>query len=203
MDQQEIHDKAAEVSRISLDYHFTHAVFACNKLLEDDFKRKRKKETSRLNDDLKKAYRKKEDSRVKLLKKKIASLNLPKYRIFVDYVGFKDPEAARVVRTENQLIISLHKSLCDNTKNADGSYDPSAVQKLRYIMAHELGHIILHTDELLSTEGTQGSKDITGEEEVKERLEQEASCFAEELMRLRLERNEILAKVLVNTDADT
>lgn len=202
MTQEEVHDKAAEVSHISLDYHFTHAVFACNKLLEDDFKKKRKRETSKLNEDLKKAYRKKEELKIKLLKNKIASLNLPKYRIFVDYVGFKDPDAARVVRTENQLIISLHKSLCDNTKNDDGSYDPTAVQKLRYLMAHELGHIVLHTDTLISTEGTQGSKKIVEEEDVAEKLEREASWFAEELVRLRLERNEILNTVLVPVGED-
>ena len=54
-------------------------------------------------------------------------------------------------------------------------------------MAHELGHIMLHTDELLKIEGTQGSKDISEGEK-----EEEARFFAEKILEMRTQRNEDL-----------
>ena len=54
-------------------------------------------------------------------------------------------------------------------------------------MAHELGHLVLHTDELLKIESTQGSKNITEDEK-----EEEAVFFAEEILKKRDQRNEAL-----------
>lgn len=190
MVQKEVYDKAAEVSHISLDYHFTHAAFACNKLLEDDFKKKHKKATSRLKAELDAACRKQDNNRVSELLKKIAAVKLPKYRIFVDYLDLSDPEGARVVKAEDKLIINLPKSLAEESRDAGGYYNKAAVQKLRRIMAHELGHIVLHTEVLLSINSKQGSKEIGGD------LECEANWFADELIRLRVERNNILNEAL-------
>ena len=189
MKQEDVNTKAGEVSRISLNYHFTHAVFACNKLLEDKFKSSHKK-TSKLKEKLEDAYRKKNKGEISKLVKDINTLSIPKYRIFVDYVDLSTPEAARVVKAEDKLIITLPKALSESTRTTSGTYNPTVVYNLRRIMAHELGHIVLHTDTLLSIDDANGSNNITGQ------LEIEADWFAEELMRLRLERNKILSKVL-------
>jgi Zn-dependent peptidase ImmA (M78 family) len=99
-----------------------------------------------------------------------------------------DPDAGRVVKAENKLIISLPKTLIENSRNKDGSYNENGVKKIREIMAHELGHIALHTDELLKINTLRGSKDLD------KNLEKEALWFSEKLLRLRHERNQKMAQ---------
>jgi Zn-dependent peptidase ImmA (M78 family) len=53
-------------------------------------------------------------------------------------------------------------------------------------MAHELGHIALHSGVLSTIESTNGSNELKG------KFEEEANRFAEELLRLRDERNKAL-----------
>ena len=189
MTQKEINNKAQKVNDISLDYHLTHAVFACDKLLEDSFREAGKKEIARLNNALKKAFREKDDDTVAKLIKERKSLKLVKYHIFVDYVDMDDPEAGRVIKAENKLIITLPRKLLDQTRGENGALVSGGIEKLRKVMAHELGHIMLHTDKLLFIDNMVGSKQLDGEQE------QEADWFAIELLRLRHERNEKLAKL--------
>ncbi|MBD5459252.1 MAG: hypothetical protein HDR27_11855 [Lachnospiraceae bacterium] len=75
----------------------------------------------------------------------------------------------------------LEKKIFDE----NGNYNYEVIQKIRQLMAHELGHLILHTDELLHIDGTQGSKLITDEEK-----EEETDCFGKQLLHFRKERNE-------------
>lgn len=189
MTQKEIHTRAGKVNDISLDYHLTHAVFACDKLLEDSFKEAGKKEIDRFNNALKKACREKNDDIVAKLIKEKKSLKLVKYHIFVDYIDMDDPNAGRVIKAENKLIISLPRKLLDQTKGENGAFIPDGIENLRKVMAHELGHIALHTDKLLFIDNMIGSNQLDGEQE------QEANWFATELLRLRHERNEKLAKL--------
>jgi hypothetical protein len=42
METDKAKQKADEVSRISLNYHLAHAVFACNQLLRDSYKKEYK-----------------------------------------------------------------------------------------------------------------------------------------------------------------
>lgn len=51
-------------------------------------------------------------------------------------------------------------------------------------MAHEIGHMVLHTKELLLEESTQGSLNIKNAEK-----EEEANIFGKELLELRRDRN--------------
>jgi hypothetical protein len=188
MMQQDAEQKAGEINEISLDYHLTHAVLACDKSIEDNYKKINKETTSKLNLDLQKALREKDNNEIAKLLETKKSLKLSKYHIFVDYVKMNDPEAGRVVKSENKLIISLPKILIENSRNEDGSYSEEGVRKIREIMAHELGHIALHTDELLKIDSLQGSKDLA------EDLEKEARWFSAKLLCLRHERNRKMAQ---------
>ena len=190
MTQKEINVKAGKVNDISLDYHLTHAVFACDKLLEDSFRESGRKEIERLNNALKKAYREKNDDAVAKLIKERKALKLVKYHIFVDYIDMDDPEAGRVIKAENKLIISLPRKLLEQTRGENETFVPVGVEKLRKVMAHELGHIVLHTDKLLFIDNMVGSKQLNGEQE------KEANWFATELLRLRHERNEKMKRLV-------
>jgi Zn-dependent peptidase ImmA (M78 family) len=185
MTQQEVHEKAAKVDNISYDYHLTHAVFACDKMLEDAFKEQGKKETVRITNELKIAYKNKDNHKAALLLKQKKALKLTKYHIFVDYIKGMARDAGRVIKVEDKLVISLPDQLAIDAKAKDGLFNKSHVNKLREVMAHELGHIALHVDKLVSN-NLQGSNDIKGQEET------EADWFAKELLCLRVERNKKL-----------
>jgi hypothetical protein len=187
MDEATIKSKAKEINDISLDYHLTHAVLACDKLLEEAFKTEGSKETNVIKDQLQKAYKENDLTKIKELLEKKKLLNLEKYHIFVDFIDM-DVEAGRVVKAENKFVVSLPKKLADNARKGDSLFDQDNVQKLRRVMAHELGHIALHSGVLLTIENTNGSKELRG------KFEDEANCFADELLRLRDERNKRLFK---------
>jgi Zn-dependent peptidase ImmA (M78 family) len=55
---------------------------------------------------------------------------------------------------------------------------------MREIMAHELGHIVLHGEKLFETKGTQGTIVLSKDPQ----LEQEAIWFAEAILKLRWDR---------------
>ncbi|GHU25333.1 hypothetical protein FACS1894164_14330 [Spirochaetia bacterium] len=186
MKEAEVRQIAEQVNDISMDYHLTHAVFACEKLLEKTFKEYGQKNISELKEDLQLALRRKNKPEIERLLGEIYSLQFAKFHIFVDYVDNMATDAGRVIKAGNNLIISLPKQLVANSKNDDGSYKPEALKKLREVMAHELGHIILHIKDILRIDGLQGSKELDEEQE------QEANWFANELLRLRLERNKKL-----------
>jgi len=183
--EKDIKTKAADVNKISLDYHLTHAVFACDRLLADEFKKIEGEKTKELNKELQDAYRKKDDIAIARAMEKTKTLSLKKYHIFVDYIDMP-PDAGRVVKAENKLIISLPKKLATDARQEDGTFKQGGVQKLRKVMAHELGHVVLHTDALINTDSLNGSSELKGTEE------KEADIFAEELLRLRHERNKLL-----------
>ena len=185
MTEQEIKAKASDVDKISLDYHLTHAVFACDRLLADEFKKAGGKKTKQLNQELQDSYRKRDINAVAKVMEEIKALSVKKYRIFVDYIDMP-PEAGRVVKAENKLIISLPKKLAEDARDEKGLFKTAGVQKLRRVMAHELGHVVLHTEALINNDSLNGSNDLKGPEET------EAEIFAGELLRLRDERNVLL-----------
>lgn len=72
----------------------------------------------------------------------------------------------------------------ENTVDKDAGYNQDIFAKTRRLVSHELGHLVLHTDDLLKIEGTQGSLDIKDDEK-----EEEANLFGEKLIELRSDRN--------------
>ncbi|MDR0443249.1 MAG: ImmA/IrrE family metallo-endopeptidase [Treponema sp.] len=190
MTDAEIKEKAFEVDKISYDYHLTHAVFACDKMLSDSFRKAGREKTKKMNSELQEAYRKKDTAKITKIMDGIKSHKVRKYHIFVDYINIDDPDAGRVIKAENKLIISLPITLAVEARDESGLFQPGGVKKLRRVMAHELGHIVLHTESLIETDNLNGSRDLQG------RPEQEAEIFAKELLRLREKRNELFRKAV-------
>ena len=165
-------------------------MLACNQLVQDMCKENSEKKIEELNKKLKKIYESGDQRDISQLEKEKAALKAP-FRIFVEYVNGMDKENARVVRLpdSNQMVISLPKKLLDESRDPDGSPNIPGIKALRKRMAHELGHIALYLKELLAIDGLQGSKLLP------EEAEKDVNIFAEELLRLRNERNEELSRL--------
>jgi hypothetical protein len=189
MSPEAIKEKARQINEASLNYHQAHAVFACNKILEDSFDKYVQVKEVEIKNQLEVAEKRGDHKRRDELLMEKDRLGRP-YRIYVDYVPNMDIEGGRVIKLtdSNQLVISLPEGLLKNSRNEDGTYNPNGVKKLRKRMAHELGHIALHIDKLLEIDGTQGAFDLS------EEAEKEAETFATELIRLRRERNKEIYK---------
>ena len=196
MSPQEVKQKAAQVNEISLDYHLSHAVFACNKIVEDVFKQYSEGKVDNLNKALQKAREYNDEKKVSEIKIDIERLRRP-FRIYIEYVPDMDIKGGRVIKLplSNQFVISLPGDLLLQSRNNDGSYNIDGVKALRHRMAHELGHIALHIEDLLEINSRQGAKLLS------EEAEKEADIFATELIKLRHQRNEQIYKTGVYKEA--
>jgi len=182
--KKEIIDRARKVYDISFDYHLTHAVFGGDKLLLLDLKGANETEVAKLREDLRIATRGKNDTQIKELMDKIKELknNLKyrKYQILIDYIKMDDPDGGRAVKANNKLVISLPQKLTKDITDDEGRLQKDIVERVRDKMAHELGHIVLHTEQLPS-DLEPGNK--------LDHLDWEAEIFAKELLRLYRERD--------------
>lgn len=111
------------------------------------------------------------------------------FRIDVEYIDSFTEDMSRIIRIDNAFVINLPKSLAENIFDDNDNYNYEVIQKIRHLMAHELGHLMLHTKELLQIHGTQGSVELSDDEK-----EVEANFFANELIEQRKKRNEIVYK---------
>jgi len=182
----DIRARAKRVYDISFDYHLTHAVFGGDKLLITDSMDANKQRISDLKDTLRTAAREKNTALVDETMAKIGmlerTLKSRKHHILIDYVPMKDTDGGRVIKVDDKLIISLPEALCENMM-VDGKLQREPVEKIRQKMAHELGHIVLHTDQL-------PERDLSGSYSPNlKNLDWEAEEFAAELLRLYKEND--------------
>ena len=191
--KNEIRKKVSNIIESSDKYYFIHATYACQLMVKDLVSayyieecrklsnniRERTKRGGEIPDELQEEYQ-----RLMVMVKE------GRAHIDIDYIDTSSEDEARVIKTSNAFVINLPKSLAERVTYEDGSFNKEVVQKIRELMAHELGHLMLHTDELLKIEGTQGSKEITEEEK-----EAEARFFAENILKMRTQRNEDLHSV--------
>lgn len=182
--KKEIIDRARKVYDISFDYHLTHAVFGGDKLLLLDLKGANEADVAKLRDDLRIAMREKNDAQIKGLMEKInelkKNLKYRKYQILIDYIKMDDADGGRAVKANNKLVISLPQKITKDIKDDEGRLQKNIVEKVRDKMAHELGHIVLHTEQLPS-DLEPGNK--------LDHLDWEAEIFAKELLGLYRERD--------------
>jgi hypothetical protein len=182
MTETEIKQKAKDVEGISQDYHLTHAVFACTKILHDT----RRKQYGELKKELEKAYTDNTKTS-ELLEQKKQMDEQNRFHVLIDYVTGMDKNSARVVKTDNKLVISIPRGLLDDVQGGTGAHSvQDSVSKIRFLMAHELGHICLNADKIQL--GLIGSLALDPD------AERGADIFAKELLRLRDERNKNLHK---------
>lgn len=181
----EIKARARKVYDLSFDYHLTHAVFGSDRLLVDDLIEANRETIEKLKDALRAAAREKNGALVDELMAKIRELDRTlkkrKYLILVDYVSMDDTSGGRVINVDNKLIITLPKKIIENIVDGAGKLQKEPVEKVRKKMAHELGHIVLHTD-LVPKRGLKGTAELDS-------LDWEAEVFAEELLRLYSEKD--------------
>lgn len=185
--KMEISEIAKNVSHISEQYQLIHATYACQMLVKqiimDEYKKKYDKLLTRIEEKICKGLKYDQEQ---LEKEELDILIKQRsFHIDVAYIETTSEDAARIVKIDNAFVINLSKSLAKQIFNPDGSYNYVVIHKIRELMAHELGHIALHTRELFYIDGTQGSKIIMDPEK-----EEEADLFGNKLLEFRKLRNE-------------
>jgi len=176
---KEIKNSAKNVYDISFDYHLTHAVFGGDKMLLLDRKKIKDENLEKLGNALHDATERNDEEHMKEYTEKInvikKNYEARKYQIMIEYIEMKDPDGGRAVKANNKLVISLPQKLTKNLMDDAGKLQKIPIEKLRKKMAHELGHIVLHTEKL--------PKDMDPGNKT-DHLDWEAEVFAKELLRL-------------------
>ncbi len=184
--KNEIRKKAKEINDLSEQFQMVHAAYATQEyiknIVKDFYQEKLDNLKVRIADKIKKDL----DITQELEDKEQLEAIIRRNRtiINVGYIDIADENVARVVKVDNAFTIYLASSLRDSIFNANHEYSYKTIQKIRELMSHELGHLTLHTKELLLEDGTQGSLNINNSER-----EIEADFFGQELLNLRKERN--------------
>lgn len=184
--KNDIRIKAQEISRKSEQFQMIHATYACQMLIKEivmnDYVKK--------YDDLAERIEKKMlagvgyEKEIKEKEKLEYLINQRSFHIDVAYIETSSEDSARVIKINNAFVINLSRTLAERIVDSNGEFNYDVIRKIRRLMSHELGHLALHTEELLQIESTQGSKLITDMEK-----EIEADYFSEELLDLRKQRN--------------
>lgn len=187
--ENEIQKIAEDVSRASEQFQLIHATYACQMIIKqvvmDEYKKKYDELSSRIEEKMCAGanYEKEQEEKEQL----DALIKQRSFHIDVAYINATSDDVARVIKIQNAFVINLSQSLANHIFNGDGSYNYNVIHKIRELMSHELGHLILHTNELLQIDSLQGSKLITDPKK-----EMEANLFGKKLIDLRKIRNEKL-----------
>lgn len=181
--KREIFEQAKFVNEISEEYQLIHACFAVQQIIndhinstyEEKFKELRKSLIAEdvNGDTIETLLRKKRELESENRKKRI--------NISIRYIASlkgSNATTTRVGTYKNTFIISLPKEL-EQVRDGEGEFDYARMKVLRTLMAHELGHILLHTDYI----NEDGVVDEDGNKE------EESNYFAEAILELRRERN--------------
>lgn len=185
--KSEIQQTAKNVSRTSEQFQLIHATYACQMLIKQVVMADYKKKYDELSDKIEKKilegrnYEKDQEEKERL----DILIKQRSFHIDVAYIETSSEDAARVIKINNAFVINLSKSLADHIFDSNGDYNYDTIRKIRKLMSHELGHLALHTDELLQIDSMQGSKLIKDADR-----EEEASYFGDKLLELRRIRNE-------------
>lgn len=184
--KNEIRSKAKEINDLSEQFQLIHATYATQefikKIVKEFYQEKLDSLGARIAEKLKVDANISEELEEKenlenLIKRNRAIIN-------IGYININDENVARVVKVDNAFTIYLASSLRDSIFTEKNEYNYKTIQKIRELMSHELGHLALHTKELLLEDSTQGSLNIKDDEK-----EIEANFFGKELLNLRKERN--------------
>ena len=180
--KQDIQKQAIEVNKVAEDYQLIHACFAVQKILNERIQNHLKTKVDKLSEKF--SDENLSNEQLLLLHKEKTELELECARqhiiISVRYLDTFYGENARVTIIglyKNVFMISLPAEL-KGIRDGEGTFDYEKMKRLRKLMAHELGHILLHTDSIIN--------DIDVDDEDKE---DESKYFAEIILELRKQRN--------------
>ncbi|MCM1542631.1 MAG: ImmA/IrrE family metallo-endopeptidase [Blautia sp.] len=178
--QDKIEKIATDVNSESEKYQLIHACSAIENLMNEKYQKTYEAEIEELkekikicsvgSDDFKELINKVNDIKRESRKKHVT--------ISVNYLSSLIGKNARTTRIGTYFMISLPKEM-EKIRNDDGTIDYDKMKEVRALMAHELGHVILHAD-LISEQGV-GTMNQTKEEE--------AEVFAATVLKLRRDRN--------------
>ena len=181
--KQEIYLQAKKVNSVSEQYQLIHACFAIQKIINEHINNSFKAKF----DDLRKELLREDldgDTLAQILQKKNElEMESRRRRInisvrYCDSLHGANATTTRVGTYKNSFTISLPQEL-SNVRNEDGSFNYERMRDLRKLMAHELGHILLHTDCI----NEDGVIDEDGNKE------EESDFFADKILQLRRDRN--------------
>lgn len=167
----QIEQKVREVNKYSEKYQLSHAIFAIEKMYKEKVYAECQERFMHLRDETKKADA--DDDAIAELNERAEQIkkdSLRRIRIIIEYSSSFCMNSSRIMRSQEDVFtIYLPKSM-ESIRTATGEIDEKLVYACRKLVAHELGHIVLH-------EGLFG--------QAQEDLEEEADCFAECLLALR------------------
>lgn len=193
LSKQEIDAEVEATHLLSLDYRVADVVLACGKLLADIYKKYKEQKIEELVAE-KNAIHDNNERYRHTLEYDIRSLTLSRgFQIYIEYSKSMDKDAGRaILSNNNQIIITIPDILRQNAIRPDGIHNREGLKVLDKRIAHELAHIVLHTDEFLGVNGTQGTLNIGKKSGTKKEKEEEANLFAKKLLELRYSRIEKL-----------
>lgn len=184
--EKEIKAKAKEINDFSEQFQLIHATYATQEyiknIVKDFYQQKLCELQNRISQKIEKELD--TDKEFKEKKRLEETIKRNKFDISIGYINVSDSDIARVVKIGNSFTIYLASSLKDSIFSDNKEFNYDVIQKIRKLMAHELGHLVLHTKELLLEDGLQGSLNICNNDK-----EKEADIFGKELLKLRKERN--------------
>lgn len=178
--QQEIKEIATNVNLESEKYQLIHACSAIENLMNEKYKKNyeeaidklkgRIKECSVGSDTFNELIKKVSDIKDESRKNRVT--------ISINYLSSLTGKNARTTKIGTYFMISLPKEM-EQIRKEDGTIDFEKMKELRNLMAHELGHILLHSDFI----NEKGIKPMNHS------IEEEAELFADTVIELRRERN--------------
>lgn len=183
--KNDIFNKVMQINQVSEGYQLIHACFAAQKIINDQINESYKKKFAELREQLLNAGNDDDTLTTLLNKKKELEIESRKSRInisvqYTSSLTGKNATTTRVGTYKNTFTISLSDEL-RNIRNEDGTFDYEKMKALREVMAHELGHIVLHAD-CINEEGLQ---------DIDANKEEESDFFSETVLELRKKRNKL------------
>ncbi|MCM1106921.1 MAG: ImmA/IrrE family metallo-endopeptidase [Blautia sp.] len=184
--KNDIRGKAEEINALSEQFQLIHATYASSEYIKDIVRGYYQKKLSELKTRISEKISRELDTTQELLEKSELEdvIRRNNYTVDIGYIDISDDNIARVIKSGKSFTIYLASSLRDTITKPNGDFDYKVIGKIRKLMAHEIGHMVLHTKELLLEDGTQGTLNIKDCEK-----EEEAEFFGRELLELRRKRN--------------
>lgn len=181
--KQEIYNQAKKVNDVSEHYQLIHACFAVQNIINEHINGSFQKKFDELREQLLQEELDSDGVTRVLQKKRELETENRRQRInisirYIDSLTGFNATTTRVGTYKNTFIISLPKEL-EKIREIEGAFDYEKMKSLRKLMAHELGHILLHTDYI----NEDGIIDEDGNKE------EESNYFADAILDLRRQRN--------------
>jgi len=178
-----IREQAEIINQASEKYQLIHAMFALEKIFKDRRQAEYTQEYNALREKLINTTDFEEKKKINEQVKNLQVEGSRRIKILVEYIPQMKGNCARIVKTKGNVFMIYLPEEMKNIRDEDGTINFELLKNLRHLMAHELGHITLHS----------GSLDSMAVYQMEEK-EEEAEYFAQQLIELRKQRNEEIHK---------